>query len=155
MGTSRGTATFTDGEKMYLDYQNTSDQVISGLSPGVDTQKPIKAQPAIQLTKQPWLADINIDYGSGLNWTAWCSDTRNQIIINLSKDGAFDFSQSYSYGLEEAGNAHLVKEVSGFGYSSSDPLCGYDRQINEVAVNDAEGRLCLDCMNAHLGLKKG
>jgi hypothetical protein len=154
MGISIGIASFTDGDTMYFDYQNTSDQVVSGLMPETDSPKLIQEQSPKPLTQQPCLAAMKIDYGSGINWDAWSSNSRAQIIINLTKDGADDFSNTYIYGLDQEGKAHLVKVASGFGYSSIEILCGQDNQFKEVSMQDAEGSLCLDCINTLLGLKK-
>jgi hypothetical protein len=152
MRTSSGIATFMDGTNKYFDYQNTSDHVISGLisDPGLPALKMERV--SHPLVKQPKLAEMFVDYGDGISWFAWCDYDANQVLINFNEDDELDFKSSFSIGEDSEGVIHLIEEVSGFGFSSNKSVCGFDGEIKNVDQVKAEGRLCLECLNKHLGL---
>jgi hypothetical protein len=152
MGTSNGIATFKDGTKKYFDYQDTSDQVVSGLAsdPGLPALDMERLR--LPLIKQPKLAEMWVDYSDGISWFAWCDPDANQVILNFNEDDAVDFRSAYSFAADSDGTVHLIEEVSGFGFSSSKSICGFDGDVSDIDQEQAEGRLCLKCLNELLGL---
>lgn len=152
MGTSSGIATFTDGTKKHFDYQDTSDHVSSGLISELGVPALEMERLSTPLVKQPKLAEMSVDYGSGITWFAWCDPDANQVLINFNEDDERDFKLAYSFGEDSEGVAHLIEEVSGFGFSSSTLVCGFDGEVLDIGQDQTEGRMCLECLNRHLGL---
>jgi hypothetical protein len=152
MGISSGIAAFMDGTKKCFDYQNTSDVVISGLVSDPDLPALKKERLNRLLVTQPKLAEMWVDYGSGISWNAWCDPDGNQVIINFSLDDELEFKSNYSYSLDLDGVVHLIEEVSGFGFCSSKSICGFDGEVSNIDQDQAEGRLCLECVNEYLSV---
>lgn len=150
MGLSIGKAQFSDGLILYFDFQNTSDTIFSGLKKCIDETSVLNTQIKTQITSQPLLADMSVNYGNGISWTAWCSNDRSQVILNFSRDQARDFEAVFFYALDENNVAHLNEERSGFGYFTSENVCGFKGETSNVSAEKAEGKLCLQCLNKHL-----
>lgn len=151
MGLSRGIAKLTNGDVRYLIFNNTSDVIASDLFASPDINSHTCRTPLqIPLTSQPRLARISIDYGRGLAWKSWVSNDASQVLINLSMEQAIYFDLTFTYGQDPSGTVHVIEEVSGFGYSSSRSLCNHSGHTSIISMSEAEGNLCIGCMNNYL-----
>lgn len=152
MGTSNGIATFSDGSQRNFTYQNTSDWINSDLFEGeVPSAEQTDPQP---LTEQPLRAELSVDYGNGLAWSAWVSPDKRHVLTDKSPvwGDAPDFANWYR-GAD--GVVHMVGPVSGFGLPDDfkpTAACGHDGPLESVSEREAEGCVCLACFNRVLKL---
>jgi hypothetical protein len=151
MGYSRGVAKLTNGDVRHLIFNNTSDVIASDLfvSPDIDSSSS-RTPLQIPLSSQPRLARISIEYGRGLAWKSWVSHDATQVLMNLSMEHAINFDLSFTYGQDPSGTVHVIEEFSGFGYSYSNCLCNHVGDTSIISMSEAEGRLCLSCLNNYL-----
>lgn len=151
MGYSRGVAKLTNGDVRHFIFNNTSDVIASDLflSPDIESDS-FRTALQIPLSSQPRLARISVDYGTGLVWKSWVSNDSSQVLINLSIEQAINFDLTFTYGQDPSGTVHLIEDVSGFGYSSSRSLCNHSGDTSIISMSEAEGNLCIGCMNNYL-----
>ena len=151
MGYSRGVAKLSNGDIRHLLFNNTSDVIASDLffSPDIESSS-FRTPRQFPLTSQPRLARISINYGSGLAWKSWVSHDASQVLMNLSKEHAINFDLTFTYGQDPSGTVHVIEEFSGFGYSYSKCLCNHVGDTSIIAMSEAEGHLCLGCLNNYL-----
>lgn len=151
MGISKGTVTFSDGTTKFVDYQNTSDYVISALKDNFN-QSLLSIKIQEPLVNQPLLANVFVDYGPGLHWASWCTNEKTQLLINHSREDEYNFNSSHYYTKDDNDVVHLGVEYMGFGYCDTFLLCGSTQSTHSVSMKEAEGKLCLNCINKHLRL---
>lgn len=150
MAISKGKAIFSDGLILYFDYQNTSDQVFSGLRMCAEDLSSPKIAQESEVKEQPRLAELIVEYGNGLSWQAWCNNERTQVLKNINNDESMGFSEAIGLGVDSLDKAHFVEHASGFGYSYSKTLCGAEGETVRRSPEDVEGKICLACFNKYL-----
>ncbi|KXS55042.1 MAG: hypothetical protein AWU57_545 [Marinobacter sp. T13-3] len=145
MGLYQGTATTSAGKELHFAYQSTSDCVASRAGRTPPAPSTADASGIHPVRQQPVLANLFVDYGHGLHWRAWLCEDTGEILLYTSPWE----DPEYAYGQDATGTVHLITSD---GYARQDwAVCGHNGKTDAIDLEEAEGRLCLTCLNKALG----